>query len=123
MDQLSFVEAVYRLSESIVIGIADTADRWFDASFGQTLSVSNGQILPTTIRVMNQSALLNRPSIMQRLLKSIENKVRFGGSRDPPPHDAISKRIDDEGHIDKALPCRHVSKVADYYPAVDTQYR
>ena len=58
MDQLSFVEAVYRLSESIVIGIADTVDRWFDASFGQTLSVSNGQILPTTIRVMNQSGLV-----------------------------------------------------------------
>lgn len=100
MDQLNFVEAVYRLSECVVIGIADTADRWFDASFGQTLSVSNGQILPTAIRMMNQSALLNRPSIMQRLLKSIENKVRFGRPRYPPPHDAISERIDDEGNID-----------------------
>ena len=78
MVQLSFVEAIYRLSEGVVIGIADAADRWFDASFGQTLSISNGQILPAAIRVMDQSPLLNRPSIMQRLLKRIENKVCLG---------------------------------------------
>jgi hypothetical protein len=65
---------------------------------------------------MNQSALLNRPSIMQRLLKSIENKVRFGRPRYPPPHDAISGRIDDEGNIDKALPSGHIGEVADLLP-------
>ena len=63
--------------------------------------------------MVNQSTFLDRPSIMQGLLQSIENKIRFGGSRDPPPHDAISKRIDDEGHIDKALPRRHIRKIAD----------
>jgi hypothetical protein len=40
---------------------------------------------------------------MQRLLKSIENKVRFGRPRYPPPHDVISERIDDEGSM--VLPC------------------
>jgi len=46
VDQLSFVEAVYGFSEGVVIRVTDTADRWLNASFGQTLGVSNGQILP-----------------------------------------------------------------------------
>ncbi len=63
--------------------------------------------------MMNQSALLNRPSIMQRLLKSIENKVSFGRPRYPPPDDAICECVNDEGHINKALPRGHVGEVAD----------
>ena len=69
--------------------------------------------LPAAVRMVNQSTFLDGPSIVQGLLQSIENKVRFGGPRDPPPDDAISERIDDEGHIDKALPRRHVGKIAD----------
>ena len=78
VDQFGFVETVYRFSEGVVIRVTDTADRWLNASFGQTLGVSNGQILPAAIRVMNQSALLDRPSIMQGLFQRIENKVSFG---------------------------------------------
>lgn len=63
--------------------------------------------------MVNQSTFLHRPSIMQSLLQSIENDVCFGRPRNAPSHDAISECVDDEGHIDKALPCRHVGKVAD----------
>ena len=56
--------------------------------------------------MMDQSALLNRPSIMQSLLESIENGGRLGGPRDPPSHDVISEGVDDEGDIDIALPGR-----------------
>ena len=68
MDQFGFVETVYRFSEGVVIRVTHASDRWFDAGFGQTLGVSNGQILPAAIRVVNQAAFLNRPSIMQGLL-------------------------------------------------------
>jgi len=61
--------------------------------------------------MMNQSALLDGPSIMQGLFQRIEDKVCLGRPRDPPSHDAISECVDDEGHINKALPCRHVGKV------------
>jgi len=69
IDQLSFCNVRLSSQRVLVIGNVDGADRWFYASFGQTLGVSNGQIMPTAIRVMNQSALLNSPSMMQRLLK------------------------------------------------------
>lgn len=45
MDQFGFVETVYRFSEGVVIRVTHASDRWFDAGFGQTLGVSNGQIL------------------------------------------------------------------------------
>lgn len=63
--------------------------------------------------MVNQSTFLDGASIVQGLLQSIENKVRFGGSRDPPPDDAISERVDDKSHVDKALPCGHIRKIAD----------
>ncbi len=69
--------------------------------------------MPSAIRVVDQSALLNKASIMQGLFQSIEDKVSFGRPRDPLSDDAISECVDDEGHIDKTLPCRHVGKVAD----------
>jgi hypothetical protein len=108
VNQLGFVKTVFGFRESVVIRVTDAADRWFDARFGQTLGVSNGQILPATIRVMNQPAPLDRPSIMQGLFKSIENKVSFGRPRYTPSDDAISECVDDEGHIDKAPPGRHI---------------
>src|SRR6056297_2950028 len=79
VDQLGFVKTVNGFCESVIIRVPDAAGRWLDAGFGQTLGVTNGQILPAAIRMMNQSALLDRPSVMQGLLQSIENKVRFGG--------------------------------------------
>lgn len=46
MDQPSFVEAVYRLREGVVIGVSHAADRRLDASPSQTFRVVNGQLLP-----------------------------------------------------------------------------
>src|SRR6056297_386021 len=78
VNQLGFVEAVYGFREGVVVAVTNAADRWFNASFGQSLGIANGQILPAAIRVVDQSALLDGPSIVQGLLKSIENKVSFG---------------------------------------------
>ncbi len=50
---------------------------------------------------------------MQGLYQSVEDKVRFGRPRDPPSHDAISECVDDEGHLNKALPRGHICKIAD----------
>jgi hypothetical protein len=42
MDYLGLVETVDRFGESIVVAVADAADRGFDAGFRQALSVANG---------------------------------------------------------------------------------
>lgn len=78
MDQLDSVKTVDRLGERIVIQVPNAADRWFDASFGQTLGIANGQVLPAAVRMMDQAALLHSPPIMQGLFESIENKVSLG---------------------------------------------
>jgi len=45
MDNLCFVEAVDRLGESIVIGVADAADGWLDAGLGEALGVFDRDVL------------------------------------------------------------------------------
>jgi len=83
MNELSFVEPVHRLGEG-VITVTDASNLWFDAGFGQTLGIANGQILPAAIRVLYQATFLNMLSVMQGLFKSIEDKVSFGRPQDPP---------------------------------------
>ncbi len=56
MDELRFVEAVDRFGESVVIAVADTADRGFDASLGEALGVSNADILRTPVGMMHEAA-------------------------------------------------------------------
>jgi len=41
VNQLGFVETIYRFSEGVVVGIPDAADRRFDASLSQTLGLAN----------------------------------------------------------------------------------
>jgi len=45
--------------------------------------------------MMNQSALLDRPSFMQGLFQGVENKVCFGRQRDPPSDNAVSECVDE----------------------------
>ena len=81
VDQLRFVEAVYGFRQSVIIRVTNTADRWLNASFSQTLDISNRLIVDTAIRMMNQSALLDRPS-----------------------DNAVSECVEDKDYIDKVLP-------------------
>lgn len=39
VDHLSFVEAVYRLGQSVVVAVADTAQLRLDAGLGEALGV------------------------------------------------------------------------------------
>ena len=45
VDQLRLVEAVDRLGESVVVAIADAADRGLDTGLGEALGVSNADVL------------------------------------------------------------------------------
>ena len=91
VGQLRFVEAVYGFSQGVIIRVTNTAGRWLNASFGQTLGVPNGQVLPAAIRMMNQSTLLDRPSFMQGLFQGVENKACLGRQQDPPSDNVVSE--------------------------------
>ena len=62
---------------------------------------------------MDQAAVaLGLPGV-QRLLQRIEHKVRAHRTADPPAHDAPGEHVDDEGHIQPALPGRDIGEVRD----------
>jgi hypothetical protein len=60
--------------------------------------------------MMNQPAAMDGPPIMKRLVEGIEHKARMGSPACPPTDDTASEGIDDESHVDEALPGRQWSK-------------
>lgn len=50
---------------------------------------------------------------MNGLSEFVENKPGMGRSTDPPAHNATRESIDDKGHVNEALPCRHIGEIAD----------
>ena len=75
-DDLSLLEAVGRLSQGVVVTVADAADGGFEARFGEAFGVLDGDVLRSPVAVMHEPAADKRPTIAQRLLKSIENEAR-----------------------------------------------
>src|SRR4051812_12485975 len=63
--------------------------------------------LAAPVAVMNEPAL-QRPAVVQRLLKGIEDELCMGRPRDPPADDTAGKDIDNKGDVDEALPGCHV---------------
>ena len=55
MDHRGFVEAVDRLGESVVVAVADAADRRFDTGLGQALGVLDGHALRPTVGTVDKS--------------------------------------------------------------------
>lgn len=100
MDDLGFVEAVDRFGESIVVAIADTADRRFNPGFGQALGVLDGHVLRTPVGMMHQTAAMGRLPFVQSLLQRSENEACMGRPAHPPSDDTARIRVDDKGDID-----------------------
>ena len=70
-------------------------------------------VLRTAIRVMDQRAVaLGLPGV-QRLLQRVEHEVGVHRAADPPADDAPGEDVDDEGHVQPALPGRDVGEVRD----------
>lgn len=111
MDHLGFVQPVDRLGQGVVVGVADTAHGGFDPGLGQPFGIADGDVLRSTIGMMDQRSL-GRPSFVQGLFQGIEHEIGVGGARDTPADDATRVDVDDKGDVDKALPSRNVRVMA-----------
>ena len=112
VDQFGFEQAVDRLGQRIVVGIADASDRGFDADLGKPLGLADADILRTPIAMVDQPSPLRGPPVMQRLFEGIEHKTGFGRARHPPTDDPPRESIDDESDIDEPLPSGDIGKIA-----------
>ena len=73
-----------RLGQGVVIGVPDTADGRFDPGFGEAFGVLDGYVLGSAIAVMDEAAPMGRPTIVKRLLQSIEHEAGMGRLAGPP---------------------------------------
>ena len=110
-DHLSLVKTVEGLGERVVIAVTDTPDGWFDPDFCQAFGVFDREILAAAIAVMDKSAAMHRASIVQGLLQGVEDEASMCGAADAPANDAAGERVDDKGHINKALPSSHIGEI------------
>ncbi len=104
MDDHGLVKTVDRFGESGVITVADTSDRWLDACLRQPLGIANGHVSGAAVGMVNQSAMMEGPSIMKCLIEGIEHKARISGPAYPPTDDAASKGVDHKATWTK--PCQ-----------------
>jgi hypothetical protein len=60
---------------------------------------------------MNETAALDGPAIVERLLQRVEDEAGLGGAGDPPADDPAGEGVDDEGDVDEALPRRDIGEI------------
>src|SRR5262245_27838804 len=111
MDELRLVETVDRLGESIVITVADAANRRLDARLRQSLGILDRDVLAASIAVVHEPTAMARAPIMEGLLQRIQYKAGMRRTGSPPAHDAPGVGIDHEGDIDEAGPGCDVGEV------------
>ena len=51
---------------------------------GQALGIANADVLRPAIRMMNQAAAMNGPTVVDGLLESIQHEAGVGGAADTP---------------------------------------
>ena len=61
--------------------------------------------------MMHETAAPGGPAVVQRLLQGIEDEAGVGCAGNPPADNAPGKGVDDEGHVDEALPGGHVGEI------------
>jgi hypothetical protein len=113
MNQFGLVQAVDRLGQRVVVAVAAAAHRRLDAGLGQALGVSDGHVLRTTVGVMDERTVALWLARIQRLLQRVEHEVGVHRAADAPAHDGPRVHVDHEGHVDEALPGRHIGEVRD----------
>ena len=77
-DHLGLEQADHCLGKGVVIGIADAADRGFDACFGKPLGVADRDILAAAIAVMHEPVSIKWTPLVERLFERIEYKAGVG---------------------------------------------
>lgn len=92
MNHFGLVETVDSLGQSVVIVVADAADRRLDPCSGEALRIIDGHVLRTAIAMMDEAAPMDRPAVMKRLLQGIEDEAGMGRLAGPPTDDPPSKR-------------------------------
>ncbi len=104
MNDFSLVKAVDGFGQSVVIAVSNTASRRLDAGLCQPLGILDRNLLNAAVRMVDQSAVLHRFAVMKSLFQGIEHEARMRRPAGTPANDPAGIGVDDEGHVDEALP-------------------
>ncbi|OKO85516.1 hypothetical protein AC630_05655 [Bradyrhizobium sp. AS23.2] len=70
-------------------------------------------VLAAPVAVVHEPATMDRASIMECLLQSIEHEACMRRARGPPAHDPASIGVDDKGDVDEAGPGCDIGEVGE----------
>ncbi len=103
MDHLRFVQSVDGLGQGVVVAVTPAADRRLDTGLCKPLHLADGDILRSSVGVMNQLIGSRRLTGVQSLLQGIQHEVCGHGRADAPAHDTLGEHVDHKGHVQPAL--------------------
>lgn len=113
MDQCGLVKAVDRFGKSVVIAVADAADRWLDAGFSKALGVLDGHVLQSAVAVMDETTSVNGPLCVDGLFQRIQHEAGMRCLADAPTHNATGVDVDHEGDVDEHRPGPNICELRD----------
>ena len=111
VDDVGFETVIDRLSQRIVITVADAAHRGFDACIGETFAVFDRQILAASVAVTNKPRIHFLAAFLDRLFKGIQHETRMRRWADTPTYDLAGVGIDDKSHITKPILGRNIGEI------------
>jgi len=84
LDHLRLEEPDDRFGEGVVVRVAATADRRFDARLGQSVGVAHREILRAAIAVVHHVVDAGAAAVINRLLERIEDEISPQRGRHAP---------------------------------------
>jgi hypothetical protein len=96
VDHLGPVEAVDRLRECVVVGVADTVDRGMHAGRGEAFGGADQDVLDASAAVVNPAVGSAGSTRLERWLQGIEHEARVCRPARPPADEAAGVGVDGE---------------------------
>ena len=109
MDDLGFVKAIDGLCQSVVIAVADAADRGFDAGLSKLFAVSDRDVLAAAIGVMDETATMRWSTIMKSLFGAGAQNCRLTRSSG---HGADRSLIAVRTGLPRITPARAIARIS-----------
>ena len=103
-DQLGLVKADDRFGHGVVIGVSFRPDRGDGTFLSESLGVSDGEVLHSSVGVVDQTFETLCLAGPNRLFQGVESQIGSEGVGDPPADDPSREDVDDERRVGEAGP-------------------
>lgn len=75
MDEFGLAKTVDRFGQSVVLAVANAADRRRDPGLGKAFCILDREVLAAAVAVVDQATMMNWPPVVDRLFEGIQHEA------------------------------------------------